>query len=198
MKLLFGLVLLVCVGCTAWRNGSPPTKVEQSLFSVQTNYVPIVTTVTNVSPGQPPVVTTTTNFEPNYVYSPGHITKDVETGVSAIPGYGALASGAIGILAGIWGWLRSSKNGATAVTLAQEVESIRQFIQALPNGASYDNALVQFLQQHQAEEGTIAGVMTMLENDVSSPDAKVAAQQIIATIQALNPNALPPGTAVRL
>jgi hypothetical protein len=41
-------------------------------------------------------------------------------------------------------------------------------------------------------------VLTILENDVSNPNATVAAQQIIAAINALNPTALPPGTAVKV
>lgn len=187
------LASLAIAGCTAWRNGSPPTKAEQALFTVQTNYVPVVSTVTNppAAPGQAPTVSTTTNLEPNYVYTQGHVIKDVQTGVSAIPGYGALASGAIGILAGIWGWLRSAKNYNTGVSLAQSIETIREFVKQLPNGVTYDSALTTWLQAHQAETGTIQGVLQMLENDVSNPDAQVAAQQIRQAIQALNPTALP-------
>lgn len=188
------LLSLTIIGCQAFRTGSPPTKAEAVLFNVQTNYVPIVTTVTNppTTAGQPPVVTTITNFEPNYVWTPGHVTKDVETGLNAIPVYGSLASGALGILAGIWSWFRSSKNYNTGVDLAQSIETIREFVKQLPNGATYDSALTTWLQAHQAEGGTIAGVLQMLENDVSNPDAIVAAQQIRAAIQALNPTALPP------
>lgn len=187
-------IACIAVGCSSFRNGAPPTATEQALFSVQTNYVPVVTTVTNppAAPGQPPVVTSQTNFEPNYVYAPGHVLKDVQTGVSAIPGYGALASGALGILAGIWGWFRSSKNYGVGVNLAQSIETIREFVKQLPNGATYDSALTTWLQANQAETGTIAGVLQMLENDVSNPDAQVAAQQIRQAIQALNPSALPP------
>lgn len=198
---LIGLLLasIAVVSCAAWRNGAAPTKAEQQLFTVTTNYVTEVTpvTTTNVVTGQPQVVQVT-NLVPQYNYTPGHVLKDVEGGVSVIPVYGSLASGALGILAGIWGWLRSSKSGTTATTLAQEIEAIRQFIQALPNGNTYDNALVQFLTQHQAETGTIQGILSMLENDVSNPDAKIAAQQIIAAINALNPTALPPGTSVKV
>jgi len=195
--LKLSLLLLTCLGivsCAAWRNGAPPTKTEAALFTVQTNYVPTIVTVTNppAAPGQPPTVSTTTNLTPNYVYTPGHVVKDVETGVSAIPGYGGLASLGIGALAAVWGWIRSSKNQNVGITLAQSIETIREFIKTLPNGANYDDALTSWLQSHQAETGTIAGVMQMLENDVSNPDAVVAAQQIRATIQALNPAALPP------
>ena len=41
--------------------------------------------------------------------------------VRLIPGYGTLVSGGIGALAALWAWFRSSKNGATAATLAQSI-----------------------------------------------------------------------------
>lgn len=192
MKTLSLLLLLFAsfaiVGCAAWRNGAPPTKVEQSLFTVQTNYVPVVTVATNTL-GQ---AVTSTNFEPNYVYTPGHITKDVETGLNAIPVYGTLAGGALSLAAAFWGWIRSSKNYNVGVTLAQSIESIREFVKTLPNGANYDDALTSWLQQHQADTGTISSVLQMLENDVSNPDAQVAAQQIRQAITSLNASALPP------
>lgn len=195
---LIGLLLasIAVVSCAAFKNGSPPTAAEQQLFSVVTNYVTVVTTNAPTVAGQPPTVTT--NLQPTYAWTPNQTVKDVGTGLSLIPGYGGLASTALALLAGAWGWFRSSKNGTTAATLAQEVESVREFIKALPNGAAYDNALVQYLQSHQAETGTIQNVLSVLENDVSSPDAKMAAQQIIATLQALNPNAVPPGTVVKV
>lgn len=198
MKTLkLSILLFAClgiIGCAAFKTGAPPTKTEQVLFAVATNYVPVVTTVTNppAAPGLPPVVVSQTNLEPNYFYTPGHVLKDVETGVSAIPVYGSLASGALGILAGIWGWFRSSKNYNTGVSLAQSIETIREFVKQLPNGSTYDSALTTWLQAHQAETGTIAGVLQMLENDVSNPDAQIAAQQIRIAIQALNPSAIPP------
>ena len=188
--LKLSLLLALCLGvisCSSFRNGSPPTKLESSLFSVTTNQVPIVT------PGG-----VTNGFQPVYTYGPGHVLKDVETGVSLIPGYGGLAGTALGALAAVWGWVRSSKNGTTAVTLAQSVEAMREFVKALPNGATYDSALTTWLQSHQNDTGTVNQVLSLLENDVSNPDAKAAAQQVIAAINSLNPSALPPGTSVKL
>lgn len=181
------LLSLGIIGCAAFKNGSPPTKFEQQLFTVQTNQVPIVT------PGG-----VTNGFQPVYTYSPGHVLKDVETGVSLIPGYGGLAGTALGALTSLWMWIRSTKNYNTGVTLAQSIETIREVIKALPNGATIDNQLTAWLQQHQSETATVGGVLTMLENDVSNPDAKIAAQQLISTIQSLSTNVLPPGTSVKL
>ena len=197
------IILLACLGivsCAAFKNGAPPTKFESGLYNVTTNYVPVVTTVTNppTVAGQPPVVTTQTNQQPTYTYSPGPVLKDVETGVSLIPGYGTLASLGICALTTLWGYLRSTKNYNTGVNLAQSIETIREFLKALPNGTTYDAALTAWLQNNQAQTGSVTSVIQMLENDVSSNDAKIAAQQLISAIAALNPSAVPPGTAVKM
>lgn len=180
------LLSLGIIGCAAFKNGSPPTKFEQQLFTIQTNQVPVVTP------------SGATNFQPVYTYSPGPVIKDVQTGVGLIPGYGGLVGTGLGALAALWGWIRSSKNYNTGVTLAQSIEAIREVIKALPNGATIDNQLTQWLQQHQADTGTVQSVLTLLENDVSNPDAKAAAQQIISTIQSLSANAVPTGTTVKI
>ena len=190
---LLGLSIAV-VGCSSFKNGSPPSKVEQQLFTVTTNYIPVVVVGTN-GLGSP---VTLTNLQPTYTYTPGPTIGAAKDAAGLIPGYGTLVGTGIGVLAAFWGWLRSSKNGATAATLAQEIEAIREFMKALPNGAAYDNALVQYLQSHQAEEGTIQNVLSVLAKEVSSSDAKMAAQQIIATLTALNPSSVPPGTAVKV
>lgn len=181
------LASLTIIGCQAFKNGAPPTKFEQQLFTVQTNQVPLVTAggVTN-------------GFQPVYTYSPNSTFKDIQTGVDLIPGYGGLIGTGLGALAALWGWMRSSKNGTTAATLAQSIEAIREVIKALPNGATIDNQLTSWLQQHQADTGTVQSVLTLLENDVSNADAKIAAQQIISTIQGLSANAVPTGTVVKI
>ena len=186
--------LALLVGCTSFRNGAPPTKTEQALFTVITNYVPSVVTVTNppTAPGLPPVVAQVTNLTPTYTYTSGPTVGTAQAIAQAVPGYGGLISGGIGVLAAVWGWFRSSKNKDTGVTLAQSIEVIREFIKTLPNGNTYDTALTAWLQQHQAETGTVADVLNILENDVSNPDAQVAAKQLLATIKALNPQAVTP------
>ena len=178
--LKLSLLMAFClgiIGCAAFKNGSPTTKVEQQLFTVTTNQVPVAGT---------------TNFQPVYTYTPGPVVKDVQTGVGLIPGYGTLASLGVGALTTLWAWLRSTKNGATAVTLGQEIETLRELVKSLPNGATYDTALTSWLQQHQGETGTITSVIDLLAQSVSNPDAKVAAQTILDGIRALNPSAVPP------
>lgn len=198
LSLLF-IGSLAMIGCAGFRNGSPPTKAEQALFTVTTNQIPTLVTITNppAAPGQPPTVSIVTSSIPTYSYSPGPAIQSAQGAASLIPGYGSVAGMGIGALAAVWAWFRSAKAGATAATLAQGIETIREFVKALPNGANYDSELTTWLQQHQNEEGTANQVLTILANDVSNPDAKIAAQQVIAAIAALNPSALPPGTAVK-
>jgi hypothetical protein len=197
MKTLKLSILLLAtsflVGCAAWRNGAPPTKTESSFFNVQTNYAPVVITVTNTPVvGQPPVVTQQTNQEAHYTYTPGPGIGAVKDAAGLVPGYGGLAGTGIGVLAALWAWFRSSKAKNTGVDLAQSIETIREFVKQLPNGGIYDSALTTWLSQHQADTGTVANVLDILSNDVSNSDAKVAADQIRAAILALNPAALPP------
>src|SRR5881394_63740 len=195
MKLRYLIPLLVVTlfaACTSFHNGAPPTKVEEGLFSIVTNYVPVIVYTTNTVAGQPPVVTTQTNQEPHYTYTPGPGVGAVRDAAALVPGYGGLIGTGVGALAALWAWFRSSKQGKTAATLGQSVETLREFIKTLPNGTNYDSALTAWLQQHQVETGTVNDVLSLLEKEVDNKDAVVAAQQIRATIAALNPSALPP------
>jgi hypothetical protein len=81
----------------------------------------------------------------------------------------------------------------TAGAIAQNVETLREFIRRLPNGLTYDAALVQWMQQHQAEQGVVKNVIDLLaSNLVSNGDAQVTAIQIKAAIDALNAPVVPP------
>ncbi len=184
---LLGLSIAI-VGCSAFKNGSPPTKVESQLFTVTTNYVPVVVVGTN-GLGAP---VTLTNLQPTYTYTPGPTIGAAKDAAGLIPGYGTLVGTGIGALAALWSWFRSSKQGAAAATLAQSVETMREFIKTLPSGNSYDTVLTTWLSEHQKETGTVDEVLKVLESEVSNKDAVLAAQQVRATIAALNPSALPP------
>lgn len=205
--------VIAFAGCgTFGSNPSPPSKLESGIFNVTTNYVPVVVpvtsyrtnvvevtqTVTNTAGGSVTLtnwttnvvtsVVTQTNLQPQYNYTPGagaQTATGVVTGIGNIFGVGGMAGTALGGLLSIWGWLRSTKNYATAANTAQVVETLRQFIQSLPNGSAYDTALTNFMTQHQSEAGVLANVTQILANDVSNPDAKFAAQSVIASLQAL-------------
>lgn len=121
--------------------------------------------------------------------------QDTAGAVGNLFGVGGIASTAVGIFFSLWGFLRSKKNYQTAADLAQIIQTVRNFVLQLPNGAAYDSALVAFMRQHQAEAGTINQVLSLITKEVSNPDAKEAADHIRAVITALNPSALPPTPA---
>lgn len=195
-----GIVIAFLAGCAS----KPPTAVEQKFFDVQTNLAPVVRVETNViavtlyrTNEQNVVVPVTvyetnrvavTNYAETYVFTPGAGAKQVaEVGgaVGNIFGVGGLVTTALGALFSLWGYARSRKNYVTAANIAQTVETIREFVKSLPNGAVYDNELVNWMQTHQAEQGVLNQVLDLLSKHVSNPDARVAADQIRATIAAL-------------
>lgn len=159
---------------------------QVAVVTYQTNVVPVTVQTTNVS-----MVATQ---QANYTYTIGKGGQDVtQVGglVGNLFGVGGLVSTGLAGLLSIWGWVRSSKNYATGANLAQSIETIRSFVQQLPNGAVYDKALTDWLQNHQVQTGEINQVLTLLANEVNNDSAKMAAQQIMAAIAALNPSAVP-------
>lgn len=177
IPLLVGTVWIGCAGT--------PTKLETKLFNIQTNYVPVTNAVIVTNPDG----TRTTNLVPGvtpiYVYAKGpgetQVTQ-IGTDVGNVFGVGSLVGGAAGVLFGLWRWVRSNKVAQTAGDLAQNIETIREFIKQLPNGATYDSVLVNWLTQHQAEGGVLNEVIGILKNQVNNPEAKAAADQVMATI----------------
>lgn len=129
-------------------------------------------------------------------------TAAIQAGGAAVntfaPGMGTLGSLAAGAVIGFLGWLRSSKQGTkTQTALQQEIETAREFMQALPNGQAYDQAFVQFLKDHQQEADIVNSVVTTLDRYVSNPDAKAGAQEMVNFVNALKATAspLPPVSA---
>jgi len=179
------LAFLAICGCSVvGKNPRPPTALESGIFNVTTNYAPVVTQyVTN---GVPVYVT---NIIPQYQYSAtgqgAQDIKGVAGTIGTLFGAGGVATTAVSGLLALWGYLRSSKNYATAANTAQLVETLRQFIKSLPNGTAYDSALTQFMTQHQNEAGVLAQVTQILASEVSNPDAKVAADSVITTLRQL-------------
>lgn len=208
------LSIALAAGCALFgANPKPPTPTEEKLFNVVTNIVPQVVVVTNTvmqtnivdvtPPGAPApvqvtnVVTEThvfnvTNQVAQYQYSPKP--ENVQTvqslGTATAPftaGIGTIVSAAILALYSGWATMRSSKNANTSTALAQEIETIREFILTLPSGAKIDQAVTQFMQQHQVEAGVANQVLSIIGNSVSNNDAKVAAQELQTVISTLAP-----------
>lgn len=160
----------------------------QGVTEFKTNVVVIPQTVLQTN------LAVVTNQPETYNFSPGagqQNIKEIGGLVGSFFGAGGLVTTAIGGLFSIWGLLRSKKNYGTAAQLAQTIETLRSFVQQLPNGGTYDTALVQWMQHHQAETGTINQIIGLVKNEVSNPDALVAAEHIRAAITALGVT-LPP------
>lgn len=144
-------------------------------------------------------VITTTNQQPVYQLTANGNAATVEQSAAAIgnsiaPGAGTLAGLGISAILGFWGWLRSYKSGsqqsAAANALSQEVETLLEFVQSLPNGSAYTMAITAWLQQHQVQTGAASTILNILENEVSNPDAKAAVASIITSLNTLG-TALP-------
>ena len=192
-----------------------PNAVESKLFAVATNAVTQTinttntVTVTNVATvavtntvGQviPVLVTNTvtqTQIVPVLVTNAAYTLTTAPATTATVQAAGAIINGfapglgstiAAGLMAlfGLWGHLRSQKATNTSAAIAQEVETLREFIQTLPQGAKYDTAITAWLQAHQVETGTAQQVLGLLENNVDNPAAKVAASEIQATLAALS------------
>lgn len=218
MKKLIALLPIIALmtGCSLMGTSpSAPSKFEQSLFNVQTNWTTNSVWTTNIIPqvvtqqvwhtntiGLLDIQTNTytifttnvafvTNTIPQYVMTTSDSTKTLVSGTGTLintffpGGGGAVTAGILALLAA-WGHLRSSKNGDTAAALAQEVETMREFIKTLPSGTKYDVAITQFLQDHQVESGVAKQVLSLLSDRVDNPEAKVAMSEIKNTLAALS------------
>lgn len=212
ITLASSLILATNGGCSMFgANPKSPSKVESQLYNTVTNYVPQIVTKTNYVNVEIPMVfartnemnviswltntvvetrtntVTETNQVPAYTLTASDNAKVLASGIGAganaiLPGSGDMITMGILALLGIWGHARSYKKGTVNDTLAQEVESIREFIKTLPSGTNYDNAITSWLQSHQVESGVAQQVLNVLANSVSNPEAVAAAKEISATI----------------
>lgn len=196
-KLCLISAALIILGCST----TPPTKTEQALFNITTNYVPVLTLQTNIVDKTNIVVVPVYTTNVLYTYDvktnglPATLTGVAATiGNIAAPGVGGPIAGAvIPSLLAIWAWVRGSKKSAVANNLAQSIETTRQLIKTLPNGPAIDDQLTSWMQQHQAEVGVLPQVLDILDKTVDTPAAKEASDQIRAALATLQ-NPRPPGT----
>lgn len=162
----------------------------QSVVEYRTNVVPILSYQTNA--------VTVTNLAEQYSYKPGAPAQEVQGVGAAIGnlfGLGGVVSTALAGLFSLYGYVRSTKNHAAATNLAQTVETMREFVKSLPNGAQYDQVLVNWMQTHQAEQNVIQDVVRIVSREVSNPDAQAASQQILALLNSLRNLTTPPPPA---
>ncbi len=226
LTLVGAALIMAGSGCAKFgANPTPPTRLEQGLFKVETNYVPVVVTKTNtVFETNTVIVTVLKTNDAGYVYkeptptevvtphatvvqetnhvqatvlTPGAGAQEVAATGRAVgnmfmPGLGEMVSAGLLAVFGLWGHLRSYKGRQTASALAQEVETIREFIKTLPQGTNYDIAITSWLQTHQIEMGVLPSVLSLLQKQVSNPEAVAAIRQIEEAIQITTPRPAPP------
>jgi len=204
--LMAGSLVAVCLsavlitGCTALATKSP-TAAERLVYDVHTNYVNVVTIQTNYAVNvitnildqvihvTNRVVAVVTNQQAEYglTVKPGTTETVTTVGAAAntmYPGIGSMASMGVLALLGAWAWFRGRKSSATSTTLAQEIETLRQFILTLPKGSQYDVAITGWLQTHQVETGVANQVLGILATQVNNEEAKGALLNIQQAIAA--------------
>lgn len=168
-----GFVLFL-FGCS-----TTPKQWESSFMNIETNRVPVVI----VSNGVPIL-----SEAEVYRQTPGAGAQEVQrigTEIGNLFGVGGLVGTGLGALFSIYGMVRSNSRYRTAANLAQSIETAREFIRNLPNGQQYDSAFVSWLQKHQTEGNVIGDVVTLIQSQVSNPDAQVAARDIQNTLSVL-------------
>ena len=196
------LMLALLVGCSSLATKSP-TAVERMLYDTHTNYVDVYKVITNyqavtftnildqVVTTTNPVVAMVTNVVAEYTITPkATVVATVGAAGTATnvfyPGIGTIASTGIVALLGLWAWFRGRSNTTAAnnatVTLAQEIETIKEFILTLPKGAAYGQAITNWLQTHQVQTGVASQVVSILQSEVSNPDALAALKDIQTAI----------------
>lgn len=196
LLLICGFLSFGLVGCSTPQR--PPSLTEQKYFDVKTNVVEVVTVVTNTveaTETTPAVVTVTpvTNRVEQYDFTPNQNASAVATTGAAVGSiWNPVAGGVVGaVIAGLfslWGLFRSKKREAdqqiTAMELAQIIETGRQVLLSLPDGAKYEAAYKDWMVKHQAKTDVIAQVAQIVAAGVDNEKARGAAQTIVNLIRA--------------
>lgn len=194
IALLFAIGFAITLaGCATQR---PPSATEIKYFDIKTNTVEVVAYVTNTVPATAttPAVETVTPIvakKETYDFTPNQSAGAVGTtggAIGSIWGVGPLVAGIIALLFSTYGWVRSHRAASeaqfTAEQLAQIIETGRQILLTVPNGAEYEAAYKAWMVKHQAETQTIAAIAELAKTAVDNEKARGAAQTIINLIQA--------------
>lgn len=198
--LVLGLLAFGLMGCASPQR--PPSVAEQKYFEIRTNVVEVVTTVTNIVPATETTVAAirvepVTNKVEEYEFTPNANAGTLATTSAAVtsiwnPVAGGVVGAAIAGLFSLWGLFRSKNkataeradvNQITAEELAQIIETGRQILLKLPEGAKYEAAYKAWMIKHQAQTGIIAQVAELVSASVDNEKAKGAAQTIVNLIQ---------------
>lgn len=197
LLLLGGVLSLGLVGCVTPSAQRPPSPTEQKYFAIKTNVVEVVTTVTNIVPATATTVAAirvepVTNRVEEYEFTPNANAGAVTSTSAAVasiwsPAAGGVVGAALAGFFSLWGLFRSKKRAEahelTSVELGQIIETGRQLMRALPDGAKYEAAWKDWMVKHQAETGVIAQVAELVKLGVDNDKAKGAAQTIVNLMQ---------------
>lgn len=187
------LAATIVIGCSSiGTTPTPPTKFERQIFDVSpsTNMVPVITTDHYTNTDGSITSNTTTNLEAviGSKLTPSVATKESVGTIRALvdawaPGVGTLVGSALMGALGVWARMRSQKNAAPV--LAQNIETILEFLSTLPDGAKYRALLTTYMEKYQLEAGSASTVLSLIQKYVSNPEAKGAAAELQAALLAL-------------
>lgn len=189
--LLLGALAIGLTGCATPQR--PPSAAEQKYFEIKTNVVEVVTRPAGVSSDQVSSVPPVTNRVEQYDFTPNENAGAVAGTAGAVTSiWSPVAGGVVGVaVAGIfslWGLLRSKKretaNELTSAELGQIIETGRQLLLKLPDGAKYEAAWKDWMIKHQAQTGVLGQVAELVAVSVDNEKAKGAAQTIVNLIAA--------------
>lgn len=222
---VWGIILATVVaGCASAGPQTPPSALDKKLFGITTNVVTVLQTntvtetnfvekvvqttntlnqvvnVTNLVPVLMPTPQIIPVLQTNYVYDASG-SQAMATSLGALGGpWGAVAGAVAAGILGIWGGLKSQQaNTAAAVATSgvQAIETARNVIAALPNGAALSAAYDNWLVAHQADADIAKEVGALVDKvvntNVGTAAGQGAASQILAS--ALQPIIPPGGTA---
>ena len=188
----FAALAIVAIGCAT---GSPPSRIEQGLFNVQTNTVWITNTVPQVVrvTNEFNLVTTQTNFvtvttpATSYVMTPNGTADTISAvggAVGNLWGVGGITSTALAGLFAAWAAYRSRKSGRTAAVLAQIIETGSLILKTTPQGQALDVRWKTWMEKNQTQAGVIDEVLRIISSSVDPASAQVAADKLVATMEA--------------
>ena len=187
------LAAAMAVLLSACASTIPPTGVEQTFFTVTTNYVPVVTTTNVIVQVENQWVTnvvTITNWVEGYDFQPNtNATAVIETGtaIGNFFGVGGLVGTILAALFGVWARMRGNAALKTAGVLAQIIEAGRKVLATTPQGQGLESQWVAWMSKHQTETGVVLEVAKLLKQVVNAETAKQVADQLIQLAQKTQP-----------
>lgn len=176
----------------------------------KTNEVTRIETVTNeagavtIQPLREVIITQGTNYSEVISVNPSaafHTWGDLVAGILnvLVPGSGGIVGAVLIGFAGIYGWRKRSAlqvandnlqgHAARVDTLetvagisSQAIETAREIIKAMPNGADVDAKFAALLQKNQLTAGVLREAVAIMRQSVSGDEAKRLADKLTAIL----------------